>query len=107
MKLQSDADSNESSLNILKQSEQLLGFIKHVLESAKQRHTATQAQSTREHKHGLGMSDLRIVDPEDGVDEGGDSDDEDEVDADEELTSTALNLLLAVLEGAYHVNSKN
>lgn len=99
MKLQSGTDSSESPLSILKQSDQLLAFIKHALESAREQHTAGSAKAARESSHGLNLSDLRIIEPEDEADTGGDSDDEDEGDTDEELTSTALNLLLAVLEG--------
>lgn len=60
---------------------------------------------------GLKLEDLRIVDvDEDDVDlVEGDSDDEDEPatpqeGSDEEMTSTALSLLLSVLEGALYID---
>lgn len=70
----------------------------------------TESQKT-ERKRGLGISDLRIVEVEeedDLVDEA-DSDDEvpgvEGVPPDEEMTATAISLLLSILEGELFIIS--
>jgi hypothetical protein len=87
---------------VLAQPEKILSFILHVLEvNEPQSYPNTKAKTSG----GLRMEDLRIVEDEEDVDNpaisGADSDDEDEEQADlpSDLTSTALNLLLSILEG--------
>jgi uncharacterized Zn finger protein len=72
----------------------LLSFIKNALESTSSKTDILQAHHSA--KSGpLGLQDLRIIESEEN--DMGDSDDEDES-GDEEMTSTAINLLLSVLE---------
>lgn len=106
MKLQMQPDSGgDSSFNILQQPDQILAFIKHALDSAREQMKTTPKLPTRsQRRQDLTLEDLRIVTDEDedirDEDEDGDSDDEEGgLDSEEEMTSTALNLLLSVLEG--------
>ena len=104
--MQNQLSSGDSSFDILKKPDHILSFIKHALQTATQI-PITPAESKRQKTAGgLRIEDLRIVEEKDEEDElvEGDSDDEDEPTApkegsDEDMTSTALNLLLAILEG--------
>lgn len=97
-----------SSSNILSKPEHVFSFIKHALQNdstlqSPESRTGPKGPSARQ---GMTMDDLRIV-PNEGLDEdldmGGDSDDEtpnqEGVQPNNEMTITALNLLLSVLEG--------
>ncbi|KAI0772085.1 hypothetical protein BD413DRAFT_52804 [Trametes elegans] len=94
--------STDHTSSVLRKPEHILTFIKHSLESSTQSSPspAKKPKSTT----GLRMEDLRIVeDNKDDSDlEGGDSDDEDEVGdqtrGSDDMTSTAVKLLLSVLE---------
>ena len=105
--MQNQISTGDSSLDILKKPDHVLSFVKHALQSSQQKIPTEPAYSRSVASGGLKLEDLRIVDVEsddDAVSEG-DSDDEDEPNAppegsDEEMTSTALTLLLSVLEGA-------
>ncbi|KAF9649373.1 hypothetical protein BDM02DRAFT_1873427 [Thelephora ganbajun] len=89
-----------SSTNILKKPEHILMFVKYALEDVQMsRKLPTPAR--RPKRTGLGLDDLRIVPNSDDEMDSGDSDDEDEGSASttpDEITVTALNLLLALLE---------
>ena len=96
----------DSSFNILQKPDQILAFVKHALDSAREKQTsrppATPVRAPK--RQGLGLADLRIVgdEDEDMLDDDSDDDSDDEeggMDSEEEMTSTALNLLLSVLEG--------
>lgn len=103
LQMQKQLSENDTS-NVLKKPEHILTFIKHALENPRQ---AGQPTSSRKPSTdtSLRMEDLRIVQDEEEPEEfeEGDSDDEDE-EGDQEhgpddMTSTAVKLLLAVLEG--------
>lgn len=112
MQIQNQLSSGDSAFNILKKPDHILSFIKHALQTATQKPAETRKTPVPKILAGLKLEDLRIVDAEDGDNDEiveGDSDDEDEPSApregsDEEMTSTALNLLLAVMEGMSRYN---
>ena len=94
--------SDDDASNVLKKPEHILSFVKHALENPSQTDRSSTKKSSS--NAGLRMDDLRIVeDQSDELDEG-DSDDEDPNASNEEtvddITTTAVKLLLAVLEGA-------
>ncbi|KAL7282291.1 hypothetical protein ACG7TL_003761 [Trametes sanguinea] len=102
LQMQKELSENDTS-NVLKNPEHILSFIKHALENIRQpeRSNIKKPASVA----GLRMEDLRIVeeDEEDELDayEEGDSDDEDEGDQGhgfDDMTATAVKLLLSVLE---------
>ena len=103
VQIQAQLADTGSSANMLKKPEHILMFIKHALEDTQ---TARKPQRPvkRPKQTGLGLDDLKIVPDSDNEDEidSEDSDDEDEGSVDtvpDEVTVTALNLLLALLEG--------
>ncbi len=108
MQIQSQLSSGDASVNILKKPDQILSFIKHALEPHPQKQK-DNTRSAKTSKGGLGLDDLRIVDEdeeedeEDAMSDDRDSDDEDSGDGPatggEDMKSTAINLLLSVLEG--------
>jgi hypothetical protein len=102
IQMQSQLSDDNSSSNILKRPDHILSFVKHALETATIPEHVTRGPGHTAHD-GLRMEDLRIIDQEDTVlDEEVDSDDESPGDAaspDEEMTETAVNLLLSILEG--------
>ncbi|KAF9222024.1 hypothetical protein BS17DRAFT_784322 [Gyrodon lividus] len=103
IQMQTQLSDNSSSTSILNKPEHILSFVKHALESPVTATTNTTPKKA-EHPRGLGLGDLRIVrQEEDDLVKGGDSDDE-EPDAvtgnqgEDDMTGTAVNLLLATLE---------
>lgn len=92
--------SDDSPTNILRKPEHILSFVKHALGPQAARATSTMHKA--EHRHGLGLEDLKIVDKAEDL---GDSDSDDEPgelgsdQAQNTMTGTAINLLLAILEG--------
>ena len=101
--IQTQLADTSSSTNILKKPEHILMFVKHALDDA-QLPKMFQRSARRPKRAGLGLDDLKIVSGSGDEDEMGseDSDDEDEGSmntAPDEITVTALNLLLALLEG--------
>ena len=101
--IQTRLADTSSSTNILKKPEHILMFVKHALDDA-QLPKKFQRPARRPKRAGLGLDDLKIVAESGDEDEMGseDSDDEDEGStntAPDEITVTALNLLLALLEG--------
>jgi hypothetical protein len=97
-----------SSNNILSKPEHVLTFIKHALQSDTVQDTVPkQASVDPSSRHGLTRKDLRIVsedDPDEDNDTEADSDDETPglqgARPNDEMTVTALNLLLSILEGS-------
>ncbi|RPD67330.1 hypothetical protein L226DRAFT_608532, partial [Lentinus tigrinus ALCF2SS1-7] len=92
--------SDDDASNVLKKPEHILSFVKHALENPRQPEGGGVKRSSSD--AGLRMEDLRIVEDEpDEVDEV-DSDDEEPDAGNEEtvddMTTTAVKLLLAVLE---------
>ncbi|KAA1475539.1 hypothetical protein DENSPDRAFT_429786 [Dentipellis sp. KUC8613] len=110
-------EGKDANASILSRPEHILAFVQHALEDdINAASTSTQHKSERgkptKGSGGLGMEDLRIVDTadededENTQDDERDSDDENEVPGmegvsvrpDEEMSVTAVNLLLSVLE---------
>ncbi|KAI0702915.1 hypothetical protein BC835DRAFT_1263578 [Cytidiella melzeri] len=112
VQIHSQLSSGDSSLNVLKKPAHIFSFIKHALETSQQQSqkpVATQRRTSQ----GLTLEDLRIVEHEEhGEDtDVGDSDDEDGshppgADGDE-MTSTALDLLLSALEANPDLSTEN
>lgn len=79
--------------------------MKHALESATAAPVNTRPDHARGLKSGLTMEDLQIVSNDEELSDGSDSDDEvpgtEGATSDTEMTETAVNLLLSVLEGMY------
>lgn len=112
MQIQSQLSSDDSSMNILKKPGHILTFIKHALETATAAPVATSAMRQPKLKSsGVRMEDLRIVEEEEPEIEEADSDNEAEAASDvesgeDDMTATAVNLLLSILEGKllFHVS---
>ncbi|KDQ64472.1 hypothetical protein JAAARDRAFT_116363 [Jaapia argillacea MUCL 33604] len=106
LQMQSHLSSGISS-NILGKPEQALPFVKHALETAVL--TTAAPQATNRQRVGLRMEDLRIVAEMD--DQADDSDDEETGSGaplqDDEMTVTALNLLLAILESSPSLSARS
>lgn len=100
VQMQTQLADDSSPTNILRKPEHILSFVKHALGSQVAHGTSTPNRA--EHSRGLGLEDLRIVDKADNL---GDSDSDDEPgelgsdQAENSMTATAINLLLAILEG--------
>ena len=92
--------SVDDTSNVLKNPEHVLTFIKHALENP--RGTGMDLKPQTEAR-GIGIESLRIVPEEADEIDDGDSDDEEEGGLSEQgvddITSTAVKLLLSVLEG--------
>lgn len=115
VQIQNQLSSGDSAFDILQKPDHILTFIKHALQTATQKPEEKRKPQTPAPKTGLKLEDLVIVDVEgnDSDDESieGDSDDEEEPSnpregSDEEMTSTALNLLLAVMEANPKINAQ-
>ncbi len=104
-----------SSSNILSKPEHVFSFIKHALQSdttlqSPESKTGPKKPGVRQ---GMTINDLRIVpgkEQDEDLDMGGDSDDEtpnqEGAQPNSEMTVTAFNLLLSVLEGTtFHANA--
>lgn len=105
MQMQAQLSEDSSLQGLLSKPEHILQFVKHTLEP-------TTVPSEKPGSKSLGMADLRIVPDDDGAfSSDNDSDDEgDEGSAsfrDDEMTETAINLLLATLEGTVDSNTGN
>jgi hypothetical protein len=112
VQIQTQLSSGDSSVNILKKPNHILAFIKHALQ-ASQRKTEKPFVPQPKTRTGLGLEDLRLAENEEEA-EGSDGPDSDDEDADpdgdgnerpdavgDDMTSTAVNLLLSVLEGKH------
>ena len=114
--MQTQMADGPATTNILNKPEHILTFVKHVLDSVIASSPQPQPSEVKATKVGIGLNDLRIVDDEVEeeelpYEEEGDSDDEVEdssakpkLPPDDEMTSTALNLLLSILEGQFVVS---
>lgn len=99
--MQTQLSDESPTTNILRKPEHILSFIKHALATYTVPGTSSTLDKAK-HSRGLGLEDLKIVDKEeDFVDSDGDdepaemSNDQ----AENNMTWTAINLLLAILEG--------
>lgn len=103
IQMQTQLAEKAGSSNILNKPEHILSFIKHALTTPIVHYNSASEQVRHLTTDALKLEDLRIVPPEDDLSEEGDSDDEGSeapgVSADAEITETAVNLLLAILEG--------
>ncbi|EKM59775.1 uncharacterized protein PHACADRAFT_114971 [Phanerochaete carnosa HHB-10118-sp] len=115
VQIQNQLSSGDSALGILKRPDHVLSFIKHALQTAAQRSSKVDETFASRRQTGLKLEDLHIVDVDEDDSNGeileADSDDEDEPSiqregSDEEITSTALNLLLAVMEANPSLNTQ-
>ncbi|TFK55674.1 hypothetical protein OE88DRAFT_1652095 [Heliocybe sulcata] len=103
-RMQSQMTSSTSS-RILGDPQQALSFVKHALEAASTEPTRKTKKSSPQRSSGLTLEDLRIVSDDEDVDTA-------EVDeslgpsAGDEMTVTALNLLLSLLEGNEDLSAK-
>ncbi|KAH9918173.1 uncharacterized protein BXZ73DRAFT_92241 [Epithele typhae] len=100
--------STDDTSSVFRKPEHILSFIKHALEKRGPSETSTNKPL----RHGgLGVGDLRIVPEDTEMSDEGDSDDEDEEGASEgavdDITSTAVKLLLAVLEANPDLSARN
>lgn len=97
--MQTQLSDGSSTTNILRKPEQILSFVKHVLAS----HAVPATfQNKAKLSRGLGLEDLRIVDEAEDFTDGDSDDEQAELGGDETengITGTAINLLLAILEG--------
>ncbi|CDO71360.1 hypothetical protein BN946_scf184908.g118 [Trametes cinnabarina] len=106
LQMQKQLSVNDTS-NVLRKPEHILSFIKHALENPRQSEQPTVSKSASPST--LRMEDLRIVQEDEEEEfheyEEGDSDDEEEEEGGQkhgpdDMISTAMKLLLSVLEGA-------
>lgn len=106
IQIQTQLSGSDASSNILSKPEHILSFVKHALDAANAPAPEVDASSPGRHPRnssGLRMEDLRLVPEDEVVSDEGDSDDdtpgEELISADDEMTETAINLLLSLLEG--------
>ncbi|KAG6337346.1 hypothetical protein ID866_1719 [Astraeus odoratus] len=109
MQMRAQLSGDSSPQSILSKPEHILQFIKHALEPP-----IKQAPSTEPNvgsHHGLGLADLRIVPPDENEFQDTDSDDEEPSgqngNGDDEMTETAITLLLATLEANQDLSARN
>lgn len=100
VQMQTQLSDDSSTTNILRKPEHILSFIKHALGSQVVHGSSTTLHKA-EHSRSLGLEDLKIVDK---AEDFGDSDSDDEPgefgsNQENNMTETAINLLLAILEG--------
>ncbi|KAG9219333.1 hypothetical protein CCMSSC00406_0001743 [Pleurotus cornucopiae] len=116
MQLQTQSTTGNTSTGILAKPSHILSFVKHALESAnapKQPAPSTSRSPSILEPKGLDLQGLRIVDEVEAQEEtiDGDSDDEDEdtvpTAPDDEITETAINLLLSILEVHEDLSARN
>jgi hypothetical protein len=102
MQMQTHLTEKAGSSNILSKPEHILSFVRHALTSVTTQHSINEG-AQHEAADSLMIKDLRIVPEKDSLSGGDDSDDEDThtsgISIEDEMTSTAVDLLLAVLEG--------
>ncbi|KAF8138702.1 hypothetical protein EV363DRAFT_1521850 [Boletus edulis] len=101
IQMQTQLSNDSSPTNILRKPEHILLFIKHAL-GPQAVHDTSATPNKTERLRGLGLDDLKIVDKT--KDFGGSDSDDDlgELDGDQaenSMSGTAINLLLAILEG--------
>lgn len=105
IQMQTQLSESTGSSSILSKPQHILSFVKHVLDSTTVVPPKVNRDSQRKIDDSLNLKDLRIVSDEGDFLDGGDSDDElsegTSIPADEEMTATAINLLLAIFEGMH------
>jgi hypothetical protein len=105
--MQTQLSGTNTSSNILSKPEHILSFVKHALQSA----VAPQSDLTpRNAENDFLVENLRITPADDQSSNEGDSDDEESCligESNNEITNTALNLLLSILEGALTLPALN
>jgi hypothetical protein len=109
MQMQTQLAETAGPSNILSKPEHILSFIKHALTSVTTSQPPTNQGAQRKTKDSLGMGDLRIVPQKDDLSNNDDSDDEahtSDTSTDGEMVETAVDLLLAILEGAVPCRKK-
>lgn len=103
IQMQTQLLDSAGSSNILSKPGHILSFIKHTLDPTAVSPPRAERNSRRKADGSLNLEDLRIVSEEDDFSDGEDSDNEmpegTNIPADDEMTETAINLLLAILEG--------
>ena len=98
-----------STMSVLKRPEHVLSFIKHALGDSQPNFADRLNPVVQRSQRGMKKGDLKIVSHEENIEEedlleGEDSDDEDApgldgVQKSDQMTVTAINLLLSILEG--------
>ncbi|THH29131.1 hypothetical protein EUX98_g5057 [Antrodiella citrinella] len=115
MEMQTQLSGDDSPTNILKTPTHILSFVKHALDTTGSVQPAPVDTKSRHRKNGLGLEDLRIVEEDNDINDGGDDADSDDEDAPEtanplkydDMTATALNLLLSILEANPDLSTEN
>jgi len=111
MQMQKQLAETAGPSNILSKTEHILSFIKHALSPATAAQSPTSHGAQRKANDSLKIRDLRILPEKDDLSDNGDSDDEDprasDIFADEEMTDTAIDLLLAIFEGTSAYKTKS
>lgn len=104
--MQTQLSDGKTSSNILYKPAHLLSFIKHVLEAVDPRPLKTHDRAKLEST--LRLDELHLHEVESELADEGDSDDDtpgsEVIGVDQEMIETALNLLLAILEGVIYVS---
>jgi hypothetical protein len=109
IQMQAMISDGSSSLGIFKKPTQVLGFIKQALDTTSSTSDSSSSgenkKKERPHLDGFKLSRLSVVDndeagePSDAEDSDDDLPDSERLTANDEMTETAINLLLSVLEG--------
>jgi hypothetical protein len=103
MQMQKQLAGSAGPSNILSKTEHILSFIKHALTQGIAAQPLPNHSAQRKTSDSLKVGDLRIVPEKDDLSDSGDSDDEDPhasgIFAEGAMTDTAIDLLLAILEG--------
>jgi hypothetical protein len=103
MQMQKQLAGSAGPSNILSKTEHILSFIKHALTQETAAQPLPNHSAQRKTNDSLKLGDLRIVPEKNDLSDNEDSDDEDPhasgTFADEAMTATATDLLLAILEG--------
>ncbi|KAI9574473.1 hypothetical protein HD554DRAFT_2165961 [Boletus coccyginus] len=108
VQMQTQLADDSSPTNILRKPEHILSFVKHALGSQVAHGTSTPNKA--EHSRGLGLEDLRIVDKADDLEDSDSDDEPGELGSDQaenSMTATAINLLLAILEANPELSARN
>ena len=98
VQMQTQLSDDSSPTNILRKPEHILSFVKHALGS-RAAHGASSTLHKAEHSRGLGLENLKIVDEAEDLGDSDSDDEPGELGSENSMTETAINLLLAILEG--------
>ncbi|KAG6378921.1 hypothetical protein JVT61DRAFT_13206 [Boletus reticuloceps] len=105
IQMQTQLSNDSSPTNILRKPEHILLFIKHALGPQAVHGTSATSNKT-ERSRGLGLEDLKIVDKTEDFG-GSDSDDDLGEQAENSMSGTAIDLLLAILEANPELSARN